>query len=824
MWKNTALGLLVFCAVGLAGCGSSEPASVAIRLVDLFEPDAVEGAATEVVRPPRTEWRFDGSAQKPEGKFVATYGWQAGRAVTGLAIRNGRLTGRSTADFPIIHVERTSGLDDGDLLHAVEIRLRASAGSNLSISQSGSEKLDLAAVVEQTQVFPWLTTTPIVQGREFRTYTLRPRRPVASRSLRHLLIRPTDVAGASFEIESVRLVFRKEYLANIPAGVGWHGLSEVYRETLVARAPETIRIQVKLPARPWLDLGIGTIEEGPVTFRVTVGREGSAAEGTTILERTVTTPHRWQSVRIDLTSFTRRAVELSLSLASERPGAIGFWGSPVVRDSGRMPERVAGPHTPATPPQGVILILADTLRSDHLSAYGYSRSTAPVLSSMAGEGVLFRDCVAQGTWTKVSGTSLLTGLYPTTHTVAEFSDRLPNSATTLAEVFRAAGYATLSTSSVLFTGKFTNLHQGFEELHERGSVSEDGSKTAREYVDRLLPWLEDHRDVPFFVFLHIFDPHDPFEPRQPYDTLWADPAQAEEHKRRTEKLKKVITNPFFRNRGLPPTLEELRKSGVEKEPFISHLLDWYDGSIRAMDVEIGRVLERLRTLGLEEKTLVVFTSDHGEEFLEHGRMFHGQTVYGELANVPLIVRQPGAVPQGLVVNDTVQSIDIMPTILELSGLAVPEGAQGRSLVPLFAAAEPGPVRSAGFFQGGDNAASAMPEQGSRPAVTEKPYEEEGASPNGKMESFAIIVDGWKLIHNRQRPGGEPEYELYDHRNDPLDTTDLAAEKPEIVQRLAHELDAWYEKVKAARLQPDSASTEGLSREELERLRSLGYIQ
>jgi arylsulfatase A-like enzyme len=824
MWKNTALGLLVFCAVGLAGCGSSEPASVAIRLVDLFEPDAVEGAATEVVRPPRTEWRFDGSAEKPEGKFAATYGWQAGRAVTGLAIRNGRLTGRSTADFPIIHVERTSGLDDGDLLHAVEIRLRASAGSNLSISQSGSEKLDLAAVVEQAQVFPWLTTTPIVQGREFRTYTLRPRRPVASRSLRHLLIRPTDVAGASFEIESVRLVFRKEYLANIPAGVGWHGLSEVYRETLVARAPETIRIQVKLPARPWLDLGIGTIEEGPVTFRVTVGREGSAAEGTTILERTVTTPHRWQPVRIDLTSFARREVEFSLSLISQRPGAIGFWGSPVVRDSGRMPERVAGPHTPATPPQGVILILADTLRSDHLSAYGYSRPTAPVLSSMAGEGVLFRDCVAQGTWTKVSGTSLLTGLYPTTHTVAEFADRLPSSAVTLAEVFRAAGYATLSTSSVLFTGKFTNLHQGFEELHERSSISEDGSKTAREFVDRLLPWLEDHRGVPFFVFLHIFDPHDPFQPRRPYDTLWADPARTEEHKRQMEKLRKFIPDSFMRRRGLP-TQEELQKSGLDQEPFISHLYDWYDGSIRAMDVEIGRVLEHLRTLGLEEKTLVVFTSDHGEEFLEHGRMFHGQSVYGELANVPLIIRQLGTVPQGVAVDETVQLIDIMPTVLELSGLPLPEGVQGQSLVSFFTGVQAASVQSAGFLQGNDGDSSSVPGQGSRLAVTEKAALQDKAGPrNYELQSFAVILDGWKLIHNRKRPAEEPEYELYDHRNDPLDTTDLAAEKPQIVQRLARELEAWYEKVKAARLQPDSAATEGLSREELERLRSLGYIQ
>ena len=109
-------------------------------------------------------------------------------------------------------------------------------------------------------------------------------------------------------------------------------------------------------------------------------------------------------------------------------------------------------------------------------------------------------------------------------------------------------------------------------------------------------------------------------------------------------------------------------------------------------------------------------------------------------------------------------------------------------------------------------------------MTEKAFEEEGSAPNGKLESFAIILDGWKLIHNRQRPGGEPEYELYDHRNDPQDTTDVASENPEIVERLAGELEAWYEKVKAARLQPDSAATEGLSREELERLRSLGYIQ
>ena len=107
---------------------------------------------------------------------------------------------------------------------------------------------------------------------------------------------------------------------------------------------------------------------------------------------------------------------------------------------------------------------------------------------------------------------------------ADFNDRLPAAATTLAEVYRAAGYATLGFASNLFTGQFTNLHQGFEEQHEDGSLPNQGSsKTAREYVDRLASWLEAHRDVPFFAFLHLYDPHDPFEPGRPYDTMWADP-------------------------------------------------------------------------------------------------------------------------------------------------------------------------------------------------------------------------------------------------------------------------------------------------------------
>src|SRR5204863_139894 len=247
------------------------------------------------------------------------------------------------------------------------------------------------------------------------------------------------------------------------------------------------------------------------------------------------------------------------------PGTIGFWGAPTVRSVAAPPppsEGKAGPETP----QGVILIWADTLRRDHLGIYGYARPTSPVIDRLAREGILFRDCVGHASWTKVATPSLMTSLYPTSHGVRDFGDRLPASATTLAEVYRAGGYAA-----------------------------------------------------------------------------------------------------FDRN--------------------------WYDGSIREMDTEIGRLVEGLGTLGLRGKVVVAFTGDHGEEFLEHGRMFHGQTVYGEMNNVPLVLWRPGALPAGRVIDQTVQIVDVMPTLLEMSGLRVPEAAQGTSLVS-FWTAKPGVVRAA----------------------------------------------------------------------------------------------------------------------------------
>ena len=161
----------------------------------------------------------------------------------------------------------------------------------------------------------------------------------------------------------------------------------------------------------------------------------------------------------------------------------------------------------------------------------------------------------------------------------------------------------------------------------------------REFIDRLSAWLETHKDAPFFAFLHVFDPHDPYEPNAPYNTVWADPLKKEEHETQLKEVKKIINEPLRQLFGMP-TRDELKRAGFDPDALVNHDQDWYDGSIRGMDVEIARLVERLRDLGLDDRTLIVFLSDHGEEFLDHGRMFHGQTVYGELTQTPREIDGP----------------------------------------------------------------------------------------------------------------------------------------------------------------------------------------
>lgn len=769
-------------AVLLWSCADASPEPSSLRLVDRVAEATVTNRSAALNEAQPAAWTFS----DPD-----TAGWQAAAGVDGLRVEDGALVGRSTDAQPILHVAWRPTIDADEPVHAIEVRMAASRPGTLRAELMGAETFALAPARDLLTSFSRGFEVPIIPGEKAQTYTLESSWGVTAGAIRQLVLLPTDTPGSDFRIESVRVIFRREHLAEIPSGVGWQGLGEIYRETLVARSPESWRFSLDLPGSPLLDLAVGTVEEVPVTFRVEVAVGG---ERSPVFERTVKHPQAWTPVRVDLSRWAGRAVDLHLTVDAERHGALGFWGATAVRQ--RVGARSRGT------PRGVILVVADTLRRDHLSPYGYLRETSPVLARLATEGALFEDALAQATWTKVSMPSILTSLYPSSHGVHDFPDRLPAAAQTFPEIYREAGYATLALASIPFVGRVTNLHQGFETVHESGSLPRKlESKTARELVDRLLPWLDAHRDVPFFVLLHISDPHDPFEPYAPYDTLWSDPAFDVEFARQNAAARKSIADPLLRRFGMP-TREELLAAGVDPGPYVAHEVGWYDGSIRAMDDELGRLVNHLEALGLDDRVLLAFTSDHGEEFLEHGRHFHGQSVYAELADVPLILHGPG-VPEGTVVEETVQTLDLMPTLLELSGLRAPERTQGRSLVSLLSSAGTGRVP---------------------PAIVERlATSHAGAPPPLGAAATAVIADGWKLIHHTTPPPGVPGIQLFDRARDPGDLHDVAARHPETVERLLELLASWRKSAEASRLPRGEQGTEGLSQQELERLRSLGYI-
>lgn len=799
---------LLVVLIGLTACQEPPAPAPAVRLVDLFANatviDAVEPATDEPMM-----LRFDGGSTVPDPDEPAgTLGWEIVHQVEDLAVRDGLLTLKTTGESAGIVLKKPENLGEGMQMHALELRLRSSAEIQLAV-QPIREKLTAEDFAEVKIRTGFTFETQVEAGDEPQTYTLVNTNPQRASSAfdatNFYLVFLRGDPGADVAIESLRFISRKEHLASVPSGIGFHDLGKIYQETLTTRAPEKVVFEVNVPERPWMIFGIGTIDDGPVRFKVNVRKD---AQETAVLTKTVTTPGRWERADVDLSPFAGQRVELILALDAEKAGQVGLWGAPVIRSRGVKGEagsptqtRVTLGDVPSEPPRGVVLILADTLRRDRLPFHGHDRPTAPHLTALAENALVFENAIAQGTWTKASVPSILSSLYPSTHGLVSPHDRISAVAETMPEVFRDAGYATLTMSSVAFTGQNSNLHQGVETLHERtslGDLEHSRSKTARIYVDRLLPWLEDHRDVPFFVFLQIFDPHDPFKPYAPYDRLFS---TAEENAAQEERAAQVAESLDGDENHLP-TREELAKAEVDADAFVDHELDWYDASIRGMDTEIGRLLEGMDNLGLRDDVAIVFFSDHGEEFLEHGKHFHGTSTYSELTNVPFFIHWPRVVPAQRV-PEVVQMLDLMPTVLDLALLEPPEAMQGQSLVPLMTS----DATAFGWRQ--------------RPAFSEKHRMPNEPLYEPEVDSFAVVSEGWKLVQNTERPEGHPEFELYRTETDPLDQDDVAAEHPEVVAKLAGLIEEWQEAALAAKL-PEVADAE-MSPEELERLRALGYV-
>lgn len=438
----------------------------------------------------------------------------------------------------------------------------------------------------------------------------------------------------------------------------------------------------------------------------------------------------------------------------------------------------------APPTRSLILISLDTTRRDHLGSYGYARDTTPSLDRLASEGVVFESAFAQDTNTDPSHTSILTGLYPPTHGSLRNGMRLRRGVTTLAQILEGAGFATGGfVTGLTMLARTTGLDRGFDvyEDHFQGR-----RRDGRVAVALARGWLRDRAQERYFLFLHLFDAHGPYRPKGRYATLFHTPGPA---------------IPLTRL----PAYQRVPGPDGKVSDDLHDYVDRYDAMLRYNDDRIADLLEGL-DLG---NVLVVVTADHGETLGErYQKLDHGGQVFDEQIRVPLVIRGPGILPRRVGVGTMVESVDLLPTILELLGVAPPAGLglEGRSLVPLLHG-DPG-LGEAGAEGDGERVVFSTARAVS-PRHADRAYHLDS-----RRRIASIRGRRWKLI---VYPGlGEDPLELYDLADDPGETRNVTDRHPRVRDAYLAELGRWRGAGSPA------GDSRALSPELNEQLRELGY--
>lgn len=423
----------------------------------------------------------------------------------------------------------------------------------------------------------------------------------------------------------------------------------------------------------------------------------------------------------------------------------------------------------AGPAPNILLYIVDTLRADSVAAYGNPVVETPNVDSFAREGTLFTNAFVQSTWTRASIASILTSTYPGVHAAEGRADVLPGTAVLLSEMLREHGYRTALITANPNIGSFFGFDQGFDDFVELYKRRDAGFVRVAELVatgdvvaQRALEWIA-AAEEPFCLVMLSIDPHSPYTPPAEFDRFagsYQGPVNG--------------TGEWINRQNLSP----------EEQKRIRSL---YYGEIAFNDEAFGSLIAGLRDAEIYDRTMVVYTSDHGEGFWEHGYRGHGRTLHDEELRVPLIVRYPAGFEAGSRIEYAVEAMDITPTVLGLAGVAVPAGLDGRSL------------------------------------LSSEPRELFSSLRHNNLRHVALQQDSWKLIIDLE----SGDQQLF-NRNEP-EHRNVAADEPEVVTTLEAHIE---ERIAANRRQrealhegglPGGVTLEDLPQEELDALRSLGYV-
>ena len=479
---------------------------------------------------------------------------------------------------------------------------------------------------------------------------------------------PLDLLQAGKRLVEARVAGRDRKWVDGQTGKSIR-INDVLRRTLPASPPSLLRFALDIPKGAHLSFSYGIPEERHdkpgVEFVVKVRRAGrEEAIWSGLVDPLGRPEHReWLRADVDLSKFAGPGRELILETRGfeevDDPRR-AFWGVPAI----------TVPHDEAPL---VIVYLVDTLRADHTQPYGYPRDTTPELLRFSEDAIVFEQAIAQASWTKPSVASLFTSLPPGRHQAIQLQEPLDSSQVTLAEMMQAKGYSTGAAIAnwIIYT-KGSNMDQGFDSFAGLHGARNRPSKQveAAVVVDEALAWLDSRKGFKKLLYVHTLDPHVPYTPPPPFD-------------------QKFEPHPVPGHSGIDPRTDYLEPMDRER------LIAQYDGDIAYGDREFGRFVRGLKERGLYDRALFIFTADHGEEFLEHGKWLHGRSVFDELVRVPMIVKLPGQKDAGRRVKDQVRIVDILPTVLANEGLPVPKPPtiMGRPLQEVLAGAPELPALS-----------------------------------------------------------------------------------------------------------------------------------
>jgi len=551
--------------------------------------------------------------------------------------------------------------------------------------------------------------------------------------------------------------------------------------SLLAPPESSFIFNLDLPPDPILEFGCGILEKTwdmpnrSVKFQILLEEDGNQHElYSRILDPFLRVKDREViSQELDLSPLGGKKVKISFLTQAQNPDTgqkgLSFWYNPLLfqKKDSKKQDKI-----------NVILISLDTLRADHLGCYGYTRNTSPHIDSLAQDSAVFQNAYSQSPWTLPSHTSMLTALNPYHHQVYLKEEKMHPSIITVADILRINHYLCGGITAGGFVSEEFGFAKGFDNYKGERYIPSTADD-ARQILLLSQDWLEKNKDKKFFLFLHTYQIHDPYFA----------------HKNITESYvqgpliwKKMPLAKFLGNQ---PEKRKYPFSEKEKE----NLVGLYDGEIKYTDeVLIGPLIQKLIELNLYDRTMIILTSDHGEELYDHNSWLHSHTLYDELIKVPLIIKFPESKNKGKRIYPIVRSIDIMPTLLEEADIDYsPFELDGKSLMPIVKGKE---KKNRVFI-------SDFTHKGSeelRPAVV------------------ATNKDLYKIIVNRR--SSPPKISLFNLENDPFERTGLEETDSKLVRELFNSILEHYQN-----FMPVQAKSQRviIDKNLEERLKALGYI-